>query len=42
MYNPDEVFKIDNAIIKKGADQVIVVIADDIEQAGKIVESLIK
>ena len=42
MYNPDEVFKIDNPVIRKGADQVIVVITDDIEQAGKIVESLIK
>ncbi len=42
MYNPDEVFKIDNAIVKEGKDQVIVIVADDIEKAGKVVESLVK
>ena len=42
MYNPDEVFKIDNAIVEKGADQVIVVVANDIEQARKLVDSALK
>ena len=42
MYNPDAVFKIDNAIVKEGADQVVVIVADDIEKANKVVESLVK
>ena len=42
MYNPDAVFKIDNAIVKEGADQVVVIVADDIEKANKVVESIVK
>ena len=42
MYNPDEVFKIDHAIVQSGADQVIVVVTDDIEKAQKTVDSLLK
>ena len=40
--DPDAVFKIDNAIVKEGADQVVVIVADDIEKANKVVESLVK
>jgi ABC-type phosphate transport system ATPase subunit len=41
MYNPEEAFKIDHAIIKEASDQVVVVIADDMEQAQKIVDSVL-
>ena len=41
MYNPEEAFKIDHAIIKEASDQVVVVIAEDMEQAQKIVDSVL-
>ena len=41
-YAPDEVFKVDNAIIQSKGDMVYLVIADDIEKAGSVVSSLTK
>jgi len=40
-YSPDEVFKIDNAIIEDNGKEVIVVVCNDIETAKKEVDSLL-
>ena len=44
MYSPDEVFKIDNAVLKTSADGVIVVlvISNEIEKAETAVDELLK
>lgn len=40
-YAPDEVFKVDNAVIEEAGNKVIVIIADDIENAKKTAQSLL-
>ena len=41
-YYPDEVFKIDNAVIQENGKQVILIVTSDIETARKIAESFVK
>ncbi len=41
-YYPDEVFKIDNAIVEESGNQVILIVTNDIENARKAAESLLK
>ncbi|MBO7703439.1 MAG: DUF4358 domain-containing protein [Solobacterium sp.] len=41
-YAPDEVFKVDNAVIEESSDKVVLIIADDIENARKVAQSLVK
>ena len=40
-YYPDEVFKIDNAIVQEAGDKVVLIVANDIENARKIAESVL-
>ena len=41
-YYPDEVFKIDNAIVQEAGDKVILIVTGDIENAKKVAESILK
>ena len=41
-YYPDEVFKIDNAIIQEAGNQVALIVTSDIENARKVAESVIR
>ncbi len=41
-YNPEEVFKIDNAVVEDDGKTVIMVVCDDLESAKKIVKDLLK
>jgi hypothetical protein len=41
-YYPDEVFKIDNAIIQEAGNQVALIVTNDIENARKVAESVIR
>ena len=40
-YYPDEVFKIDNAIVQEAGDKVVLIVTNDIENARKIAESVL-
>ncbi len=41
-YYPDEVFKIDNAIVEEAGDKVVLIVTGDIENAKKIADSILK
>ena len=41
-YYPDEVFKIDNAIVEEAGDKVVLIVTGDIENAKKVAESVLK
>ena len=41
-YYPDEVFKIDNAIVQEAGDKVVLIVTGDIENAKKVAESILK
>jgi len=41
-YYPDEVFKIDNAIVTESGNQVVLIVTSDIENARKVAESVLK
>ena len=41
-YYPDEVFKIDNAIVEEAGDKVVLIVTGDIENAKKVAESILK
>ena len=41
-YYPDEVFKIDNAIVQEAGNKVVLIVANDIENARKAAESVLK
>ncbi|MBQ9328057.1 MAG: DUF4358 domain-containing protein [Solobacterium sp.] len=41
-YYPDEVFKIDNAIVEEGNGQVILIVTNDIESARKTARSILE
>ena len=41
-YYPDEVFKVDNAIVQESGDTVILIVSNDIENARKTAESVLK
>ena len=41
-YYPDEVFKIDNAIVQEAGDKVVLIVTGDIENAKKVADSILK
>ena len=41
-YNPEEVFKLDNAVVEDDGKTVIMVVCDDLESAKKIVRDILK